>query len=391
MGKYKMNKSGFYCTRLSTGEYDKEGRLKTVFLRAKTVAELEELVAEARQHRAKNLSMSDSSVHFIDYAELWFETDKDGVGLNTKKMYRNILDKHLDNLAHMRLRDITHNHVQKRVNDLKDRPVIQRQFVLTVNAIFESAVLNRLLAYNPCGNLRTVDHQAKHKRPLTAFEKKRIREADLDPMRRAFVDTLLGTGMRPGELYALTWKDVDFHRHLISVNKSLIFDGCVPVLKPSPKTKAGVRELEAPDFVFESLRAFKTGHKHDIIFCDETGAYRTKASYLSIFDTAMKQVFGFSGKNRNQEDHLTMYTFRHSYCTDLVASGMDLKTVQRLMGHNSTQMIMQVYAHANASHEAVAGKLNNIFAKPSGGLFPTSDERNAPGENETKATRVAYK
>ena len=47
MGKYKMNKSGFYCTRLSTGEYDKEGRLKTVFLRAKTVAELEELVAEA--------------------------------------------------------------------------------------------------------------------------------------------------------------------------------------------------------------------------------------------------------------------------------------------------------------------------------------------------------
>ena len=60
------------------------------------------------------------------------------------------------------------------------------------------------------------------------------------------------------------------------------------------------------------------------------------------------------------ETDLTMYCFRHNYASSLYYAGISLKEAQRLMGHQSYKMIMDVYAHLDAEKEDTAAKLNAI-------------------------------
>ena len=60
------------------------------------------------------------------------------------------------------------------------------------------------------------------------------------------------------------------------------------------------------------------------------------------------------------ETNLTLYCFRHNYCSELYYSEVSMKEAQRLLGHSSYKMIMDVYAHLDAQKEETKKKLNAI-------------------------------
>lgn len=361
MGKYKKQADGRYKTTINTGKFNEKGAPIKFYLNARTIKELEEKVAEAKYRLQQGQNLIDSSMLFKDYANKWFEIYKANRAINTRAMYRNILDNHIDLLASKKLKDITKLDIQNQINARADRPRTCEQIKLTVKQILEAAVEDGLLAKNPCKSLELPRKVEKHKRSLTSVELKKIKDAELDAEERAFIDVLIGTGVRPAEMYALTKGDIDFSRREITINKSLAFAGQIPSVV-YPKTNSGIRTIQAPDFVFKALKEHMQGMTGLIVFADDSGQYRTLSAYKNIFDRIMKKVSGCKGKYRDSLHHITPYMLRHTFCTSCYYQGVSLKECQRLMGHASYKMVLEVYSHLDAEKENTRDKLNRMYS-----------------------------
>ena len=227
---------------------------------------------------------------------------------------------------------------------------------MTLRQIFNQAIEDQIVSKNPAASLEVPRRVAKEKRALTVEEKAAVREADLTPYERAFLMILYGCGVRPGELYALTWEDVDFKKSRIRINKAIAFENNNKPVLSYPKTNKSIRFVEAPQTVIKALKEYRGTSIAPKLFGSRSGDYKGMTAYLKDWGRIKKKLEAVLG----HETDLTMYCFRHNYASSLYYAGISLKEAQRLMGHQSYKMIMDVYAHLDAEKEDTAAKLNAI-------------------------------
>ncbi len=187
------------------------------------------------------------------------------------------------------------------------------------------------------------DNPMKHVKPLKVDDKKSLRfltaeecnlflEAcpkDLFPVYFTFIST----GMRKAELEYLCWKDIDLPRRKIYIRR-----------KPNWQPKTGEREIPISDDLFQIL----TDHK-------KINRKATKDAYVfHIVESdkshnMLRNELIKIAKNAGIEDFTKVHTLRHTFASHLVMQGVDLPTVQRLMGHASVETTM-IYAHLAPDH-----------------------------------------
>jgi len=185
-----------------------------------------------------------------------------------------------------------------------------------------------LITHNPASKLKKVDEEPyRRERFLTVIEIERLLEVCHQRF-RPFVMTGLHTGMRPGELFELRWKDVRFESGLIYVRRSKVGKaGYVPM---NDSLRSVLKELPSRfkrDYVFPSP---KTGSRLDNI----------RKQFTSTVLRA----------NIESPEEVTPYTLRHTFASHLVMAGVDLKTIAELLGHSSTRMTER-YAHLSPAHK----------------------------------------
>jgi integrase len=366
--KYRPRSDGRYHTQVSTGKVDENGKYIRIPLYAKSSKELERLVSATKYELDHGTFAHDKGLTFSQYAEKWFEVSKASKGIKTKSMYKNILSNHLAYLGDKKLKNITKSDIQYQINKNLDKPRICEIQRLTIKQIMETAVDDGLIVKNPCKDIELPRRIARESRPLKDIEKTALKKAEFTDYEKAIVYTLYGCGLRPGELYALTRSDIDAHNSEITINKALTFDGNNPVVV-YPKTKSGIRIMQAPKMVIDALNELMKNTKNLILFCDDKGNYRTKSAYYNIFENIVsKMKAAVEKKNDKNEteihgvkiEGLTPYIFRHNYCTELYYSDISLKEAQRLMGHSDYGMIMKVYSHLDEKKENTKNKLEKL-------------------------------
>jgi len=141
---------------------------------------------------------------------------------------------------------------------------------------------------------------------------------------RSIVALAVCTGMRKGEILSLKWPDVDFRRKIITILRT-----------------KGQKKREIPIGVGISRLLLKQ-RKHPgspYVFCYEDG--RRIGSFKRAFKTALK-IAGIKD--------FTFHDLRHTFTSHLVMSGVDLKTVQEIMGHSSFITTLR-YAHLARNHK----------------------------------------
>lgn len=161
---------------------------------------------------------------------------------------------------------------------------------------------------------------------------------------------LLHTGMRVGEMCAITKQDIDFERGTISVSKQLqrYTNGVVKIT--SPKTHAGTRILPMDDVTRKALLAILEKRKElkvepivdgyaGFVFLAHGGGVAKPQMYEALCRRIRK---GFNNAHIMQID-LTPHVFRHTYCSNLVRGGIDAASLQYLMGHSHAQISFDVY------------------------------------------------
>ena len=162
---------------------------------------------------------------------------------------------------------------------------------------------------------------------------------------------LLHTGLRVSELYGLTFKDIDIKNNRIYVNKQLHkIDGKYVVM--SPKSKAGTRTLAMTDEVKKAFMLKYTEPRPQIehiidgctgfIFINKEGNPKTrqnlKSSMIAIRDKAEELgIKDFA--------NITPHVLRHTFCSRMIESGIDVKSLQIIMGHSDIETTLNVYTH----------------------------------------------
>jgi site-specific recombinase XerD len=207
----------------------------------------------------------------------------------------------------------------------------------TLRTIFYLAVKWGYMRENPVrGVVRLKVNDSKPPRFLTKEECQRLLE-NSPPDLRAIFFTFLNTGMRKAELENLEWSDIDFKRRKIKIRRKDFWH---------PKT--GEREIPMNQAVHDLLKSLKQkndrGLKSNFVFPNKDGG--------KIKEKLRRQIISIA-KKAGIEGLTKLHSLRHTYASHLVMKGVDLPTVQKLMGHSDIQTTM-IYSHLAPDHLADA-------------------------------------
>lgn len=188
------------------------------------------------------------------------------------------------------------------------------------------------------------------------------------PRERALLGVLFGTGVRPGEAYALDWQSVDLKAGRLAVRRSSCYRSGTFV---EPKTAAGNRLVPLSPWVAEQLAAYRASsgaapHPTALVFPSEDGTPFNPSN--------VRRDIWLPLKARARVRDLDLYSLRHTFVTYARAGGMDAFNVSRVIGHAKSTIVDSVYAN----HTLDSG-IAPISAAVTDRVFGTAPGADPPG------------
>ena len=170
------------------------------------------------------------------------------------------------------------------------------------------------------------------------------------PMAYTAYNTLFWTGLRIGELMALTRADLDFTAKTLTINKSYQRLGDRDVITP-PKTPKSNRTVSIPDFLCSLLKEY-CDSLYDITDSDRIFPFTKHYLHHEI-----KRGCEKSGVKRKR-----LHDIRHSHCALLYELGIPPLEIAERLGHERVETTMQVYAHLYPNkQEKLSAKLEELM------------------------------
>lgn len=383
MNKFYVEKNSF-CTKIYIGT-DANGKPKYKKLKAQTEKELEKRVREYKNAMASGLNILKNNDTLIKWINHFLETIENEVLCDNikeseyktlKARLQYFIDYNGGLLAKTRLNDILPSYIQPAINALyKENPstgkatakrTIQR-YIRALANVFEFARKERAYNFcNPCNDL-TIPKKSVTK-TRTAINKHTI-QLILTTEHRAKLPAciMLLAGLRRGELTALTWFDIDFKNRTINVNKS--YDFKHGELKDT-KSKAGMRKIPMNNFLYDLLAEAKKSSKGSYVIQKAYGGRMTETAWKRLFESYMGALRAADNADKDSLcfadeyfEEFTAHQLRHTYCSMLQWSGVDIKTAQELMGHSEYGVTANIYTHVDDATKNNAAILQDKFIK----------------------------
>lgn len=180
-----------------------------------------------------------------------------------------------------------------------------------------------------------------------------------------FCIIILYTGMRVGEAYGLTWKDVDFENNTISINKTkerIKINNKYEWKIDTPKRKSSYRTIPIADRAKASLLHLKAltpnAQPEDEIFVTARGISPSQGTLTRTLHAIMNRA----GIDSNG---FGLHDLRHSFGSMLLEKGwkqniaIDIKVVSELLGHKDITTTYNIYTHILSQHKAEAVNILN--------------------------------
>jgi integrase len=306
------------------------------------------------------------------YAAQWFNICKKGEGaIKTQKMYENCINNHIcPAFEGKKLKDITATQAQNLLKSIKSSKSLAHKVRITLNQIFKQAMADRIISFNPIINCKVIAPDEPKRHFLNVDQRGLLLDILNGHRSYPLVFTLLYTGTRMGEILALLWKDIDFEKGIIKINKATEYEKSQPKRK-DPKTKKGFREIPMPVILSEYIKQYKSNTKKGLyVFPGHAGGPMGLTEINRIWKKAQNKIIKWFKDNKDKPDNekvivgeftLTFRLLRHTYCTGLYDSGVDEVSAAEIMGHN-VGIMREIYTHIQESRkQKTIKKIDTIY------------------------------
>ena len=370
MARTKKRTDGRYAKQVYIGK-DDAGKRKYKTFYATTQKEADRLAAEYRAALGRGLDPNAGKQTVKTLLDNFLAAKKaKGVGASWYTSL-NIYVKHLKPLHSILADKVRTADIQRVLNNLAETGLSHTtltHIASTAKAAFALAI-PEIIQYNPCDRVIVpAGRPAKTRGWLDDEQQAWVRETPHRAQRAAML--MMYSGLRRGEVTALTWGDIDLDERTISVNKAWDFSADKIKL---PKTAAGIRIVHIPQLLADYLREERKSDPSTMYVVHTAHGGRMTAqawkrlwnSYMAYlnakyaFDGA--NVFAVRQKDENGKERgalpiliktFTAHELRHTFCTLLYKAGVDVLTAKDQMGHADIKVTMGIYTHLDAKYKA---------------------------------------
>lgn len=271
--------------------------------------------------------------------------------------------------ATYKIKDVSRAELQAWVSELAARrsASVVRACTDILNGIFTIALKDHRISANPLQDVNLPSKPRKKAtrtyltvKQLLAFGDACLQARNMPESRRALVLTLGFCGLRWGEMCALRVSDIDIDKHRINVRTNLVKVGSQWV-EGTPKTSEA-RSVPMPQIVADALQAIIQDKPHDArVFTDPSGE---PPRLQSVSDTANNKGWYIAALRRAGLPLVSPHELRHTAASIAVQSGANVKAVQRMLGHASAVMTLDVYADLfDADLDALAHRVDTQISR----------------------------
>jgi integrase len=160
---------------------------------------------------------------------------------------------------------------------------------------------------------------------------------------------VIESGLRPEEYFGLQWKDVDWEKRLISIQRVVIEQGGGGFRFDEPKTNRSRRSIPISQGLVDEIKRHRRGQLEerlkmgkvysdfDLVFASEIGTPHQKKN---IRDRHFKPLLKKAGL-----PEIRLYDLRHTTATLLLSGGVNPKIVSERLGHASIVLTLDTYSH----------------------------------------------
>ncbi len=327
-----------FCTRLARCCYrDPEGRQRSAgTYSSRRAAERAANREEAKVREGAWHDHSRGQVTFTEYVQtVWLPSKQ--FETSTLAAYRSYLDKHFIPLFGRRpMGKILPSEIQRWVTTATDNglsPASVGKYHTMLSSVFERALVDRVVTFNPCAHTELPNRVKKNRRTLTPEEYDAILAA-LPAQHRLMVETSINTGLRWGELIALKPRHLDLTTGKLTVEETIVEvstknspTGQRMITKPYPKDNEP-RTMGLPPELFTQLgahiadRGLRSG---DLLFATREGTHFSRNTFRT---RVWRPAVAASGV----DFAIRVHDLRHAHASWLLAGGSDLKSVMDRMG-----------------------------------------------------------
>lgn len=386
-GIYYDSQKGIYRGQITIG-YDEEGKQKRKTVSGKNLNEVKQKMKQIEYgifsgefvdksnitiyHLAKQII--DDKLNMNEIKESTYYAN-----LGTLKSLREIYNTPLQSANETQIRA----YLQKRIE--KSNSIIRKEYEL-LNRTFKEAVSREIITKNPMDHIRLPRSKKKNAevRALTVDEQRKLIDVLMteDVMYSNQILLSMFTGMRMGEINALTKKDINLSFNVISVNKTLSRgEKGRAIISDTAKTYAGSRPIIMTDDVRQIITECLESAEGDLLFTDKNGGLITTCQVNLGFLRTLKK---YDIIDENVEGKVTCHSLRHTYATRMIEGGMQPKVLQKLLGHTDIRITLNTYCNAfeNFQNDNIA--LASAYLRENGLSITKKNDTREGVENQVK-------
>lgn len=290
-----------------------------------------------------------------DIIDTWINTNKSTHKGATEIRYEYLIKKHIiPELGDVPLSSVTSSMLTSFMNrkleqgSLNGKEALSPAYVRSIMSVTLSILqfaVNEGLCQPLNINLQKPSTDKRELEVLSVFDQNRLESALLNNINETKLGILisLNTGLRIGEVCALSWNDIDFENQIFhirstvarvkstdsGVNSKLIID--------RPKTKSSLRDIPIPSKLLTILVSMKKQSKGKYVVSAEN-SFVSPRTYEYRYHKILDEY---------NIPSVNYHTLRHTFATRCIEVGVDVKTLSEILGHANVSITLNTYVHSS--------------------------------------------
>lgn len=290
---------------------------------------------------------SNIRIKFYDLCDEWLNYKRNKVKESTYCNYNfvvnDFLKKYLDNIE---LEELEMFDFYLMIEELKEK--LSRKTLQDRISILKSILKYGERKYDANFKIDLITTPSNYNKEieiLTEREKNRITNYMLrtNKIKELGIFISLYAGLRIGEVCALRWRDIDFEKKLIDVNKTVqriyVGEKETKVIFTEPKTVKSIRKVPIAEILLKKLKEVRKYYtENSFIITGSEEKFMEPITYRFTYKNCLKKC---------RVSYKKFHCLRHTFATRCVRVGMDVKSLSEVLGHNNINVTLSIYVHSS--------------------------------------------